>query len=47
LLPVPGEEATRPERLDRDWLERAIDPRSPSRERPPQGGEREEGKEER
>ena len=30
---VPGEEATRPERLDQDWLDRAIDRREPPRER--------------
>ena len=45
--PVPGEEATRPERLDREWLERAIDTPPNPRERPPQRREREESKEER
>ena len=45
--PMPGEEATRPERLDREWLERAIDTPPNSRERPPQRREREESKEER
>ena len=44
---APAEEATRPERLDRDWLDRAIDPPPPPRERPPQRREREERKEER
>jgi hypothetical protein len=45
--PVPGEEATRPERLDRDWLERAIDPDQPRDRASPRRREPEEVKEER
>jgi len=40
--PAPGEEATRPERLDRDWLERAIDPEQPRDRTSPRQPEREE-----